>query len=157
MADTLVCAEHGTRRTQRSPCTHQRSRRCSTQQPGIHHARSSELVVRYSGNADHSYRSSPTASRRTAQPRSRQQRDHLRFVQCGTDPEVYTGTSDHHLMLHMVQKHGGQQVIQESVAQLRQLDRAASVLCDTIRSRQCTRRSHRKKDTPTRDITKGDV
>ena len=36
------------------------------------------------------------------------------------------------LMVHMVQKLGGQQLIQESVAQLRQLDRAACVLCDTI-------------------------
>ena len=60
-------------------------------------------------------------------------------------------------MLHMVQKHGGQQLTQESVAQLRQLDRAACVFCDTIRSRRCHRCSHCRRDTPTRDIVLGDT
>ena len=40
----------------------------------------------------------------------------------------------------------GQQVIQESVAQLRHLDRAACVLCGTISSRRCHRCSHCKRD-----------
>ena len=43
------------------------------------------------------------------------------------------------LMLHMFQKHGGQQLVQESVAQLRNLDRAACVARDTVRSRRCRR------------------
>ena len=39
-------------------------------------------------------------------------------------------------MLHMVQK---QRLLPESVAQLRHLDRAACIACDTIRSRRCRR------------------
>ena len=96
-------------------------------------------------------------SRRMTQPRSRQQRDYLRRAQCGSDPEVYTRNTDHELMMHMVEKHGCQQLIQESVAQIRQLDCAACVHCDKSRSRRCNRCSHCKKDTPTRDITVGDV
>ena len=42
--------------------------------------------------------------------------------------------------------------IQESAAQLRQLDREACVLCDTIRSHLCNRCSHCRRDAPTRDI-----
>ena len=49
---------------------------------------------------------------------------------------------------HMVQKHGGQQLIQESVAQQRHLDRAACAACDTIRSRRCRRFSFCQSDTP---------
>ena len=60
-------------------------------------------------------------------------------------------------MLHMVQKHISQQLIQDSVAQLRHLDRAACVLCDTIRSRRCHRCSYCKSDTPTRDFSVGDA
>ena len=59
-------------------------------------------------------------------------------------------------MMHMVQKHGGPQLIQESVAQL-PLDRAACILCDTIRSRRCHRCSRCKRDTPLRDIIVGDT
>ena len=43
------------------------------------------------------------------------------------------------------------------VAQLLQLDRAACVLCDTLRSQRCNRCCHCKKDTPTRDIAVCDV
>ena len=61
-------------------------------------------------------------------------------LQCRNgDPAALKGATDHGLMLRMVQKHGGQQVIHESVAQLRHLDRAACVLCDTIGSRRCHR------------------
>ena len=41
-------------------------------------------------------------------------------------PSAFRGASDHGLMLRMVQKHGGQQLIQESVAQRRNLDRVAT-------------------------------
>ena len=51
----------------------------------------------------------------------------------------------------LVQRHGGQQLTQESVSQLRNLDRAACVACDTIRSR-CHRCSFCKSDTPLRDL-----
>ena len=60
-------------------------------------------------------------------------------------------------MLHMIQKHGGQQLFHEGVAQLRQLVRAACVHCDTIRSRRCHRCSYRKRDTPTRNLRVGDT
>ena len=54
--------------------------------------------------------------------------------------------------------HDGLRVsLQESVAQLRQLDRAACVLCDTIRSWRCHRCSHCRRNTPTRDIIVGDI
>ena len=60
-------------------------------------------------------------------------------------------------MAHMVQKHGGQQLIQESVAHLRRLDRAACVLCDTVRSRGRHRCCRCKRDTPLRDFIVGDT
>ena len=53
------------------------------------------------------------------------------------------------------QQHGSQQITQESVAQLRQLDRAACVICGTIRSRRGSRCNHCK--TASRDINVGDV
>ena len=55
-------------------------------------------------------------------------------------------------MEHMGHAHGGRPVLQESVAQLRQLDRAACVFCGTIRSQRGNRQSHCKTDTATRDI-----
>ena len=67
------------------------------------------------------------------------------------------GASDHGLMLHMVQKHGGQQLTQESVAQQRNLDRTACVACDTIRSRRCRRGNFCRRDTPLRDLVVGDT
>ena len=57
----------------------------------------------------------------------------------------------------MGHKHGGQAFLQESVAQLRQLDRAACVFCGTIRSRRGNRCDHCKKDTATWDIAVGDI
>ena len=71
-------------------------------------------------------------SRRPTQPRTRQQREYLRCAQCGSDPEAYIGSTDSGLMTHMRHKHGGQHLLQESVAQLRQLGRAACVFCGTI-------------------------
>ena len=46
-------------------------------------------------------------SRRPSKPRARQQQEYLRCAQCGPDPEALKGATDHGLMLHMVQKHGG--------------------------------------------------
>ena len=67
-------------------------------------------------------------SRRPPQARPRQPpRENPRCAQCGPDPSAFRGALDHGLMLHMVQEHGGQQLIQESVAQQRHLDRAACV------------------------------
>ena len=70
-------------------------------------------------------------SRRPTQQRSRHQRVYLRCAQCGADPEAKTGSTDSGLMEHMGHKHDGQPLILESVAQLRQLDRAACRICDT--------------------------
>ena len=81
------------------------------------------------------------------QPRSRQLRDYLRGAQCGSDPEVYIGNFRSMVASNWFKR----------VAQLRQLDCAACVFCDTSRSQRCNRCSHCKKDTPTRDITVGDV
>ena len=51
----------------------------------------------------------------------------------GPDP------ADGGLMQHMEQKHGGQLLLPESAGQLRRLDRAACVVCGTIRSQRCNR------------------
>ena len=64
----------------------------------------------------------------------------------------FRGATDHGLLLHMVQKHGGQQLTQESV--LCTLDRAACEACDTFRSRRC-HRCFCKSDTLSRDLTIG--
>ena len=78
----------------------------------------------------------PNNFRRPTQQRPRHQRAFLQCAQCGADPLAYTGNSDSDLMEHMSPKHGGQPLTQESVAQLRQLDRAACVICGTTRSRR---------------------
>ena len=116
----------------RSPKAHQRSGWPSTRQPRLFHVRSPELAVdRHSGNAHHSSSPSATADAQLSTTYAADSsRDTFPVLRCGLDPEVCKGTSDQGLMLHMVQKHGGQQLIQESVAQLRQLHRAACVLCD---------------------------
>ena len=56
------------------------------------------------------------------------------------------------LMLHMVQKHGGQRLLPESVAQLRNLDRAACIACDTIGSQRCLRCTFCGSGAPLRDL-----
>ena len=86
---------------------------------------------------DHVDRPSVTMpiSRRPTQQGPRHQRAFHRCAQRAADPHAYTGNSDSGLMGHMSQKHRSQPLIQESVAQLRQLDRAACVICGTIRSR----------------------
>ena len=68
---------------------------------------------------------------------TQQQPRHLRaFLRCaerGAGPHAIFGGSDNGLMVHMGQKRGGQSLIQESVAQLRQLGRAACVICIAAR------------------------
>ena len=98
------------------------------------------------------------STRRPPQARPRHQpQEYLRCARCGPDPSAIRGASDCGLMMHMVQKHGGQQLIQESVAQLRHLDRAACVACDTVRSRRCRRCGFCKSDTPLRGLVVGDT
>ena len=62
----------------------------------------------------------------------RHQRAFLQSVQCGADPLAYTGNTATGLMEHMSQKHGCQPLIQERVAQLRQLDRAGRQRCSPL-------------------------
>ena len=95
--------------------------------------------------------------RRLSQERSRHQRAFLWCAQCGADPQAFVGSTDPGLMIHMGQKHGGQSLIRESVAELRQLDRAACVICGTIRSRRGNHCNHCRADSATRDIFVGDV
>ena len=53
--------------------------------------------------------------RKPPQARPRQQpREDLRCAQCSRDPSAFRGASDHGLTLHVVQKHGGQQLTQET-------------------------------------------
>ena len=53
------------------------------------------------------------------------------------------------LVLRMFQRHGGQRLLPESVAQLRP--------CDTIRSRRCRQCTLCRSDTPFRDLRVGDI
>ena len=71
-------------------------------------------------------RAPPTVpnSQRPTQQRPRHQRAFLQCAQCGADPLAYIGHADCGLTGHVSQKHGGQPLAQESVTQLRQLDRA---------------------------------
>ena len=63
-------------------------------------------------------------------PRPKQlPREHLRCAQCGSDRAAHVASSDHGLMLHMGQKHGGQRLLSEGIGQLRHVDRGACVLC----------------------------
>ena len=122
--------------------------RASTTEPRLHYARGPTPTV--------CRRPSSAARRRCSIPahtqqRPRQQRANLQCAQCGADPQAYTGHTDNVLTAHMRQKHGGRTITPESVAQLRQLDRAACVICDTIRSRQCNRCNHCRADTAPRN------
>ena len=64
-------------------------------------------------------------TRRPTQQLSRHQTAFLQCAQCGVDPHAHTRHAGGGLVGHTSQKHGGQTLTQESVAQLRQLDRAA--------------------------------
>ena len=100
------------RRTHRSPEAFQRSWRLSSQDSltrRVHNLQSDRL----SGNAH------PTSSpgTRPSQTRMRQQQqENFRCAQCGPDPATFKGAAGNGLMLHMVQKQGGQQLIQDSFA-----------------------------------------
>ena len=52
----------------------------------------------------------------------------------------------------MRQKHGGPLLLPDSVGQLRRLDRAACVVCRTIRSPRCNRCGLRNSNTPLREL-----
>ena len=58
-------------------------------------------------------------------------------------------------MQHMGQKHGGQQLLPESVGLLRRLDRATCVVCGTTRSQRCNRCGLCQSITPLRELRVG--
>ena len=89
-------------------------------------------------------------SRRPTQQRVRQQRAYFQCPQCGADPHAHVGHSDSGLVAQMSQKHGGQTLTPGSVAQLRQIDLAACVICGAVRSRRGNRCNHCRADTATR-------
>ena len=82
---------------------------------------------------------------------------HYARSQCGLDPEAYVGSTDSGFMEHMEHGHGRQPLIQESVAQFRQMDRAACVTGGTVRSRRGNRCNHCTADIATRDTLVGDI
>ena len=75
----------------------------------------------------------------------------------GSDPVAHVASSDHGLMLHMGQKHGGQRLLSESIGQLRHLDRGACVLCGATRSRRCNRCSSCNSSAPLQQVRVGDT
>ena len=72
-------------------------------------------------------------SRRPPQPKQ-QHSEHLRCAQCGPDPAARNAPTEVQLIW---QKHGGQLLLPDSVG--RRLDRAACVVCGTIRSQRYNR------------------
>ena len=99
----------------------------------------------------------PTMGNSRRQPRAKQQpREYLRCAHCGSDPAAHVASSDHGLMRHMGQKHGGQRLLPESIGQLRHLGRGAFVVRGAIRSRRCNRCSFCN-NTPLRELRVGDT
>ena len=96
-------------------------------------------------------------SRRPTQRRPRHRRAILQCAQCGADPHADTGRTDGGLMVHMSQKHRGQTLTPESVAQLRQLDRAACVICSTIQSRPGNHCNHCRANAATLETVVGNI
>ena len=90
-------------------------------------------------------------SRRPPQPKQ-QPREYLCCAQCGPDPTAHKASTDGRLMQHMEQKHGGQLLLPASVGQLRRPDRAACVVCSTIRSQRCNRCGLCNSNTPLREL-----
>ena len=133
--DTLVCAwrrretktSHA-RKGKNAPLARDASTKRGDSVPG-----SQDSLARQVRNLQLSDTSAPSPmphSRRPPQARPRQQpQEYRRCAQCGPDPSACRGASDHGLMPHMVQKHGGQRLIQENVTQLRHLDQSACVAC----------------------------
>ena len=77
--------------------------------------------------------------------------------QCGPDPAAHKVSPDQGLMQHMGQKHGGEQLLPESVGQLRHLDRASCVVCGAVRSQRCNRCGLCQSNTPIRELRVGDT
>ena len=71
---------------------------------------------------------------------------------CGPDPAAHMASTDGGLMQHIGQKHGEQQLLPESVGQLRRLDRAVCVVCGTIRSQRCNRCGLCQSKTPLHEL-----
>ena len=101
----------------------------------------------------------PSSTMRNTQrpPRPKQEpKEYLRWAECGPDPPSHKASTDQVSMQHMGQKHGGQQLLPESVAQLRQLDRAACAVCGTITSQRCNRCGFCNSNTPLRELRVGE-
>ena len=81
----------------------------------------------------------PGNSRRQPLPKQqpREPREYLHCAQCGPVADAHWALTDGGLVQHMVQKHGGQVLLQNSVGQLRWLNRQACAHCSTIRSQRC--------------------
>ena len=93
----------------------------------------------------------PSSRRPQARPKQ-QPREYFRCARCGSD-----AATDHGVMLHIVEKHGRQRLLPGSAVQFCNLDRAAVIACDTIRSRRGRRCTFCKSDTPIRDLRVGDT
>ena len=64
------------------------------------------------------------------------------------DAHVFTGKDSRGLVQHLVRVHLGQTLNVETAAQLRQLDKAACIICNSIPSEQYVRRIVRTVDAP---------
>ena len=98
-------------------------------------------------------------SRRPPRPKQqpREPREYLRCARCGPVADAHSASTDGGLMQHMGQKHGGQVLLEDSVGQLRWLNRQACVYCGTIRSQRCRRCNSCGIDTPLRELRVGDT
>ena len=100
----------------------------------------------------------PTMGNSRRQPRPKQQpREYLRCAQCGPVADAHLASTDGGLMQHMGQKHGGQTLLEDTVGQLRWLNRQACVHCSTIWSQRCRRCKSCGFDTPLRELHVGDT
>ena len=109
----------GSRTTHRQPQTYQRSWRLSagaarTPSRGELSSKTCKYQIRQATQtarpAQHCRRCPPLGDLTQARPKH-QPREYLRCAQCGSDPSACRAVSDHSLMLHMVQKHGGQRLL----------------------------------------------
>ena len=133
------------RTTQRQPQTYQRSRRLSTG--------SQDSITR--GVQSLQISDTPAAQTPLPAPAPPLMPNSRRLE--ASNPSTFKAGSDHGLMLHVVQKHRGQQLLPERVGQLRHLDRAACIACDTTWSRRCRRCTFCGSDTPLRDLLVGNT
>ena len=84
-------------------------------------------------------------------------REYIRCVQCGPIADAHSASTGGGLLVHVGQKHGGQTLLEESVGQLRWLNRQACVHCGTIRSQRCRRCISCGFDTPLHELRVGDT